>query len=1356
MPGISSAGLLYDSPNRPTGPVGSKGVGRERQALVCENTAATHRRAGCVERRAGKGFDERDMSTVEETHRASRVTTKLGGILRSGTRYQGNVSDEKIAFLRGVWLPLVMFVGLAGAYLVSEHLASERVARGQTDVGGSGLSDATTIQLGSSISTNLSSIVDEDFFKLVLSEETDVAIFIESSDTVRATLLDTEGADIEYNDSGRFIINPKHPYIRRTLGAGVYYIKATTNSTFGATYTLRTKQEGAGSNRMTAESITLGRPTIGRLDSTDDADYFKITTTAAKAVAIYTVSQMSLKGEIFGTGETAIAEDGDSDGEDFLITHTLPAGTHYIKVTSPASEMGPYGIHVAASTPQTNWLSVCRAIETDYNDPLFGCQWFLKNSQQNTGSAGQDINVVDVWAAGNTGQGVVVVVADSAFDPLHEDLNVDAERLKDLSGVGYFAETTTSHGVGVAGVIGASANNLGGRGVAPGVTLGGHNVLDTSSLRSRVTSLTHNMSDTQIHNNSWGDQQSAHLYPASRAEYVAVQRGITEGNGGKGVMYVWAAANGHERGMNATSWEYNTHHGVTTVCAINDKDKRATYSNRGANLWICAPSSEDATPAARYEIVTTDNLGQYTRSFGGTSSAAPVISGVAALIRKADPDLTWRDVKLILAASARKVDPTHADWEQGASKYRKSAESYNFNHDYGFGTVDAKAAIDLVADWQKLPPFTSDAVSNSEALNIPQKPSGSDATTVTSTVDLSTDIEFLEYVEISIDIEHRSLRDVEIKLTSPSTKTSELLPAWRPQGNQVVEFPLRVRHRFASTKHLGENPSGRWTLSFTDKHSGGSIDSSGTLHGWKLEVFGHQYKPSSPSIARLQSADSSLKVVWEAPHNAGDSEITGYDLRYIRSDASDKSDANWTVQDDVWTTTSTSQSYTLAGLSNGVAYDVQMRATNSTGDSAWSQTTKETPVAVSDNARLSELSLSDIVLDQTFSSETRSYTAVAANSVTRTTVTAVKYHDSAAISSITPGDADNDSTNGHQVNLSEGVNTISVNVSAQDGTTSLQYTIRVRRQDATVPTVSLSTEATSPQNDEFEAKITFSEAMVGFELSDIYVEHGTLNNLETTDNTTYTVTVVPHDGWIGRVSVDVSASVATDSTGNPNQASPLPLDLNVDTVPPEVSIQLTDLAQDGTAFDVEIVFYEAAGYADPVTGFTQSDITVANGTLASLVALTLGVGDGAIENVAWTATINLPAVAACDTTMAINQQSTCRHLPPVCDPGSTQTYDPQMCQSTTPECNLTTSINSQGTCKYEPPAEILTLDVASGAVTDAAGNNNVAALQFSGSAESVGSFYGEQTDQPQTDEDEMSRPQIQFVDVSPIAPGNIT
>ena len=152
--------------------------------------------------------------------------------------------------------------------------------------------------------------------------------------------------------------------------------------------------------------------------------------------------------------------------------------------------------------------------------------------------------------------------------------------------------------------------------------------------------------------------------------------------------------------------EFISFYGVATVCAVNDRGKRSGYSERGAALWVCAPSSDGrGNPGG-----LSTGLHNGYDTFGGTSQSAPLVAGVAALVRAVNPDLGWRDVKLILAESARKNDPDDSGWETGAAKYGISGESYEFNHSYGFGVVDAGAAVKLAQNWTNLPPMRSHTV----------------------------------------------------------------------------------------------------------------------------------------------------------------------------------------------------------------------------------------------------------------------------------------------------------------------------------------------------------------------------------------------------------------------------------------------------------------------------------------------------------------------------------------------------------------------------------------------------------------------------------------------------------------------
>ena len=81
---------------------------------------------------------------------------------------------------------------------------------------------------------------------------------------------------------------------------------------------------------------------------------------------------------------------------------------------------------------------------------------------------------------------------------------------------------------------------------------------------------------------------------------------------------------------------------------------------------------------------------------------------------------------------------------------------------------------------------------------------------------------------------------------------------------------------------------------FPDGESPGTIFTT-------LETSAQGTVPVAPSIAEVTSGDGEITITWAAPSEAGGPAIVSYDLRYIRSDAEDKSDANWTVETGIWT-----------------------------------------------------------------------------------------------------------------------------------------------------------------------------------------------------------------------------------------------------------------------------------------------------------------------------------------------------------------------------------------------------------------------------------------------------------------------
>ena len=113
------------------------------------------------------------------------------------------------------------------------------------------------------------------------------------------------------------------------------------------------------------------------------------------------------------------------------------------------------------------------------------------------------------------------------------------------------------------------------------------------------------------------------------------------------------------------------------------------------------------------------------------------------------------------------------------------------------------------------------------------------------------------------------------------------------------------------------------------------------MTSWGLTIYGHGFKPGAPEIDDITPGPGTLAVEWREPTDTGKTAITSYDLRYIRKDASDKSDGSWTEETDV--ASLTNRSYTITGLSGNVEYDIQIWARNSEGIGVWSESTTAEP-----------------------------------------------------------------------------------------------------------------------------------------------------------------------------------------------------------------------------------------------------------------------------------------------------------------------------------------------------------------------------------------------------------------------------
>ena len=106
--------------------------------------------------------------------------------------------------------------------------------------------------------------------------------------------------------------------------------------------------------------------------------------------------------------------------------------------------------------------------------------------------------------------------------------------------------------------------------------------------------------------------------------------------------------------------------------------------------------------------------------------------------------------------------------------------------------------------------------------------------------------------------------------------------------------------------------------------------------------------PGAPTIGAVTARGASLLVPWSAATGSGASAATAYNLRHIRSDATDKADANWTVSTVSASPDSRAMSYWLQDLEPDTSYDLEVQAVNDAGASPWSASaTATTGAAIS-------------------------------------------------------------------------------------------------------------------------------------------------------------------------------------------------------------------------------------------------------------------------------------------------------------------------------------------------------------------------------------------------------------------------
>jgi len=546
-------------------------------------------------------------------------------------------------------------------------------------------------------------------------------------------------------------------------------------------------------------------------------------------------------------------------------------------------------------------------------DPLSKYLWQVENTGANdihkdTQVANEDINVVPALKKGFTGKGINLVVIDSGLEHTHPDLknnyskNISRDYTNSaLSATNFLGDPKydpngngTAHGTACAGLAAAEAwNGIGTRGVAPQVTLGGYNFLHGSAAgydNGEFHMYTNN-DDIHIMSQSYG-LSDYDVATFNSQTYSLMQKKALEARGGKGAIIVTAAGNGKSMRETSSLDPDKTNPYAIVVGALNPNGSSTTYSTPGSAVFISAPAGEDG-------LISTDLLGctlgfagtreggtsvpfdnggngntenptcDYTAKMNGTSAATPIVAGGIALLLEANPNLTQRDVKYILAKTATKTDPNVAAVSNRPGRtmsyiydasvsvvipadptgytafpsWQVNKAGFNFHNFFGFGRLNVDAAIKM-ATTNYVSPFLNKAqtkIEQTQAANFTPVavPDGSlNGASVTFAVPQDL---VIEHVSLALSTGNQGVAfkvgELGIELRSPQQTNSNLITV-----NNMLSLGDSVAHtlngiQFASNAFYFEKSKGDWTIKVID---GKSLANSTTqITGYRLSIYGH-------------------------------------------------------------------------------------------------------------------------------------------------------------------------------------------------------------------------------------------------------------------------------------------------------------------------------------------------------------------------------------------------------------------------------------------------------------------------------------------------------------------------------------
>lgn len=408
------------------------------------------------------------------------------------------------------------------------------------------------------------------------------------------------------------------------------------------------------------------------------------------------------------------------------------------------------------------------ATELDIQDPIFKEQWHLFNPIQ----LGHDLNVTGVWREGITGKGVISAIIDDGLDMYSDDLkdNYYANGSWDYNDPGPEPKPRLfddKHGTRCAGEIAAVRNNICGVGMAYDSKVAGIRILSKPiSDEDEATAVNYHYQENDIYSCSWGPPDDGKTMEGPGILIrKAMVNGIQKGRQGKGSVFVFAAGNGANNDDNCNFDGYTNSIYSITVGAIDRAGEHPYYSESCSAQLVVTYSS------GHNDAIHTTDVGKdvCNTGHGGTSAAGPLVVGTVALALGARPDLTWRDLQWLCVLTAIPVNEEGGGWQD-------TVMGKKFSHMYGYGKIDAWQYVQAAKDFVSVKPqawWHSPWIGVQHS--IPEGDQGLAASfDVTKEMLSKANLERLEHVTVTMNIEHTRRGDISVELRSPDGMISYL------------------------------------------------------------------------------------------------------------------------------------------------------------------------------------------------------------------------------------------------------------------------------------------------------------------------------------------------------------------------------------------------------------------------------------------------------------------------------------------------------------------------------------------------------------------------------------------------------